>query len=123
MATITPTQGSVLGGDNSVQIWTWAIMANGDAGSPINFTQWADRSVQVTGTFGASGNLRWEGSNDGTNYAPLTDPQGNALDFTAAKIEQVEEITFWARPRVTAGDGTTSVTVTLCARRQQPLRV
>jgi len=77
----------------------------------------ADRSVQVTGTFGAGGNLRIEGSNDGTNYSALTDPQGNALDFTATKIEGVLELTRYIRPRATAGDGTTSLTVTMILRR------
>lgn len=124
MAVIVPTV-TYLGGANSVAKFSYAAMANGDTGTPIPWVQWADRSVQVTGTFGAGGNLRWEGSNDGgTTYATLTDPQGNALDFTAAKIEQITEIVELARPRVTAGDGTTSLTVTLVARKadvQRPI--
>lgn len=121
MATITPTFLPVLD-DGALEIVQWAAMANADAGAPYARAQWADRSVQVTGTFGASGSVRWEGSNDGTNWAVLTDPQGNALDFAAAKIESVTEITALVRPRVTAGDGTTALTVTLLARRQQPMR-
>ena len=62
-------------------IATWANMQNGDDGQPIELANFADRSVQVFGTFGAGGNVRIEGSIDGTNYAPLTDPQGNALDI------------------------------------------
>lgn len=117
MAVVVPVI-TYLGGSNSVAKFTYTNMANGDTGSPIPWTQWADRSVQVAGTFGAGGNLRWRGSNDGgATYATLTDPQGNALDFTAAKIEQVMEVTEMAQPAVTAGDVTTSLTVNVIARR------
>lgn len=121
MAVINPTV-TKPNGDNSIIVVQWEEMANGDTGAPVKFPQHADRTIQVTGTFGAGGNLRWQGSNDESNYATLTDPQGNALDITTAKIEAVTELTLAARPNVTAGDGTTSLTVTLMARMQQPLR-
>jgi hypothetical protein len=121
MPTITPTQLPVLD-DGSYVIFRWTPMANGDDGSILQFAQYADRSVQVFGTFGAGGTLRWEGSNDGTNFTPLTDPQGNALDFTTAKMEAVTEVCAYARPRVTAGDGTTSLSVVMLARRPTPNR-
>lgn len=88
-------------------------MQNGDDGQPIELANFADRSMQVVGTFGAGGKVRIEGSNNGTDYAPLTDPQGNDLDLTAAKIEAVSEVVRWVRLRVVAGDGTTSLTVTM----------
>ena len=94
-------------------IATWANMQNGDDGQPIELANFADRSVQVFGTLGAGGNVRIEGSIDGTNYAPLTDPQGNALDINTAKIEAIIELVRWIRPVVTAGDGSTSLTVTM----------
>lgn len=122
MATITPTAENI-SGDGSVIKRTWTTLTTtNDNGSPFPFAAWVDRSVQVTGTFGAGGTLRWEGSNDGTNYVALTDPQGNSLDFTAAKIEAVTEICALARPRVTAGDGTTSLVVTLVARNGRTSR-
>ncbi len=96
---------------------TWANMANGDTGEPIDWPAYADRSVQVVGTFGAAGSVSMEGSNDGTNFVALSDPRGNAMAVTSAKIEQVEDCTFQTRPNVTAGDGTTSLTVTLFARK------
>ncbi len=96
---------------------TWEGLLNGDDGSPVQWSDFADRSIQVIGTFGAGGNLRIEGSNDGTNYATLNDPQGNALDFTSAKIEQALECTRYMRPRVTAGDGTTDIDVILFMRK------
>lgn len=92
---------------------TWASMAMSDEGQPLELANFADRSVQVTGTFGAGGSVRIEGSLDGTNYAPLTDPQGNNLDINTAKIEAIVELVRWIRPVVTAGDGTTALTVTM----------
>lgn len=103
----TPYDGS------GMQLYSWIGMANGDDGEPLNISHFADKSIQVLGTFGAGGNLRIEGSNmlDSPTYATLADAQGNALDFTAAKIEQVLESPYWIRPRVTAGDGTTALDV------------
>ena len=122
MAVITPTI-TRPGNDNSVIVATYTNMANGDTGAPFLFPQHADRTIQVVGTFGAGGNLRWQGSNDESNWATLTDPQGNALDVTSAKIEAITEVPLASRPNVTAGDGTTSLTVIVLARLQQPLRV
>ncbi len=82
----------------------WEGLSNGDLGDAIPFGQYADKSVQVTGTFG-DGALVLEGSNNGTDFATLTDLQGNDLNILAAKIEQVTEVTAWVRPRVTGASG------------------
>lgn len=94
-------------------IATWPDMQNGDEGSPIELANFADRSVQVTGDFGTGGNVRIEGSLNGTDYAVLTDPQGNTLDINAGKIEAITELVRYIRPRVTVGDASTSLTVTM----------
>lgn len=123
MATRNPT--ITRGSDGSWVRFSWAganRLANADDGAPIgkHWVQFADRSVQVLGTFGAGGNLRVEGSNDGgTTYAALNDPQGNALDITLAKAEQVLDLTQNMRPRATAGDGTTLLEVHILCRRQR----
>jgi hypothetical protein len=88
-------------------------MANGDDGNPIQFAQYTDKSVQVTGIFGSGGSIRLEGSNNGVDWAPLSDPSGNDLNITSAKIKMVTEATYYVRPRVTAGDGTTNLSVHL----------
>lgn len=108
MATRNLTKTSI---GRSSYMTEWSGLTNGDDGEPSNLFGAADRSVQVTGTFGVGGSLRIEGSNDGTNYAVLTDPQGNDLDIIEAKIEAVTENVRYIRPRVTAGDGTTSLAV------------
>lgn len=101
----------------NVRLVTWTGLANGDDGAPVEWVDFADRCVQVTGTFGSGGSVTIQGSNDGTNWATMADPQGNALTVTSAKLEQVLELPRYVRPIVTAGDGTTSLAVTLCMRR------
>lgn len=96
---------------------TWSGLLNGDDGAAAQWTDFADRCFQVTGTFGAGGSLTIEGSNDGTNWSILSDPQGNPLTFTTGRIEQALELPRYVRPRVTAGDGTTNLVATLCMRK------
>lgn len=104
-------------GDRGVVTITWTGLVNGDSGTPVShMTAFADRSIQVTGTFGSGGTVLIEGSLDGTNYATLTDQSDNALSITSAKIEQVIQLVKYLRPRVSAGDGTTSLTITLVAK-------
>lgn len=95
---------------------SWVGLANGEAGSPVSYGAYSDRSIQFGGTFGAGGTIVLEGSNDGVNYVTLTDPQGNAISKTAAGIETIEEPTVLVRPRVTAGDGTTLLNAYLFMR-------
>ncbi|MEY4375866.1 MAG: hypothetical protein RJB26_416 [Pseudomonadota bacterium] len=103
--------------DDGVQLVTWTGLLNGDDGAPVELPTHSDRSVQVVGTFGAGGSLSIEGSNDGTNYATLNTPASVALAITAAGIKAVLELPRYIRPRVTAGDGTTSLTAVLLVRR------
>ncbi|MCW5745835.1 MAG: hypothetical protein KIT36_06515 [Alphaproteobacteria bacterium] len=95
----------------------WTGLLNGDDGAPVKFGPFADRSVQVTGTFGAGGTLLMEGSNDGgTTWATLKDPLGANVSFTATGIKMVGDLPYQIRPRVSAGDGTTSLAVHLMMR-------
>lgn len=111
MATVQPTMVVVSGGKGRVYTWT---LADGDDGAPIEAVEFADRSVQVRGTFGGA-SVRIEGSNDATNYDTLTDPQGNDLSLVASKVEMITEVTRLIRPRIVGGTGV-SVTVSLLAR-------
>lgn len=122
MATKQPT--IVRDNDNDTVTVTWAALANGDDGAPVDFRQFCDnRSVQVAGTPGAGFGLNIEGSNDGgVNWATLSNQAGSALALTAVGIKSVAENTLLLRPRVTGGDGTTSITVTAVLRRGLPSR-
>jgi hypothetical protein len=84
-------------------------MGSADTGAALEAPYLSDKSVQIQGTQGVGGAMLIEGSNDGTNYVTLTDPQGNALTMTTVGvIEQILENTRFIRPRATAGDGTTA---------------
>lgn len=99
------------------ELAVWSGLLNGDDGQPVESFDYADASIQFNGTFGAGGTIVWEGSNDGTNYFTLTDPQTTPISKTAAGLEQIAENVRYFRPRVTAGDGTTNLIATAYMRR------
>ncbi|ESZ31247.1 hypothetical protein [Mesorhizobium sp. L2C067A000] len=97
--------------------YKWLAIPNGNQGNAVSLNTFQDRTVQVFGTFGAAGSVTIQGSNDGgTTWATLTDPLGNALTFTAAGMKPIGMLSHQTRPSVTAGDGTTAISVWLHAR-------
>jgi hypothetical protein len=88
----------------------WMAMQNGDVGDAFATAPYTDKSVQVVGVFGAGGTVTIQGSNNGTDWATLSDEQGNALTFSTAGIKMPAQATQFIRPTV-AGDGTTNVDV------------
>jgi len=108
---IQPTKTAT--GNTRAFVLTWPGLLNGDTGEPIAFSQYTDKSAQVVGDFGVGGVVALEGSNNGADWSVLTDPQGNPLNFSTAKIEMVAEATAFVRPRVLAGDGSTSLALIL----------
>lgn len=95
----------------------WTLLANGDDGSPSSFLGSGERVIQFTGTFGTGGTVIVEGSIDGTNWFQLRDPSSTLISLTAPGLRSVLETVPFVRPRVTAGDGTTSITAILDTRR------
>jgi len=91
----------------------WEGLDSDDSGAVQQLSDYADRTVQVVGTFGSGGSISLQGSNDGTTWAILTDPTGVALTFTSTGLRAVTEATRYVRPLVTAGDGTTDLDVYL----------
>lgn len=124
MASRTPTvrygtNDTALNGHVNAELCEWTGLLNGDDGVPLEGADWADRTIQFDGTFGAGGSISLLGSNDGTNYFALTDPQGNAITKTAAGLEVIEEGPRYIKPSVTAGDGTTSLNARIWGRRNR----
>lgn len=111
MATITPTITDQLEAYSVLATW---VLGAGDDGAPVRFAGAADRTVQIIGTFGGA-SVAMQGSLDGTNWATLTDPQGNAINASSAILEAVTELVRFIRPVVTGGSGT-NVTVMLFMR-------
>lgn len=103
-------------GPHAAHVITWAGMRVGDDGKPQEMTDYADRSVQVFGTYGVGGAVRLEGSNDGAHWAVLSDPQGNELLLGEDSVRMVAEITRYVRPVIPSGDAATALTVALLVR-------
>ena len=81
--------------------YKWEGITENDEGAAVEHPNMADKSVQVGLTGGAAfggGNIPIEGSLNGTDWVTLTDPQGNALTFTAAGLEQITEAVRYIRP-------------------------
>lgn len=118
MATINPTITVFENAKFSRQLIkvTWTPVTEADTCAPVECGDFADRSVQIDGTFGGA-TVVFQGSNDGTNYVTLTDPQGNNISKNAAGMEAVTELTALARPSASGGTGQ-SLTVTMVGRRQ-----
>lgn len=115
------TKTNIGSADGSAILITYTGISEADlTPAPFELPEYGNRSVQVAGTFNG-GTLTVEGSNDGTNWAALTDPQGNSLAFTAAQIEQIQEITRFVRPRVSAGAGV-ALTVSFVVARTSSMR-
>jgi len=104
MATITGTLTRVEPGYGAWKA-VWTALGDADQGSAIKVPMGSEKSFQVFGTFG-SATVVLQGSNDGTNWASLTDPQGNAISKTAAALEAVSEHTLYIRPSTSGGTGT-----------------
>lgn len=94
---------------------TWTGLNTGDEGAPAELIDFADRTIQVFGTFGGA-SVALHGSNDGVNYAVLADQQGVAIAITAAGIKAVGPLTKFIKPVVTGGAGV-GITVLVLARR------
>src|SRR2546423_562302 len=99
--------------------FSYALMANGDTGTPIHeqHADYSDRTVQFKGTLGAAGTLTVQGSlDDGTTWHTLTDQSDNNLALTALKTESIMQGCPLMRPSI-SGDVTTSLTVIFLCRR------
>lgn len=119
---ITPFSADSKTEDQTLSTVTWANIHFQDTCQPISLAHWADRSIQVDGTFTNSVALALQGSNTNTNYYQLNDPGLNAISKTAAGLSQVLELTTYVKPVVSNGDSSTLLTVTMVCRRPQHLR-
>ena len=98
--------------NHRVRTWTPLTTTNSD-GDPISYASNGTGAVaiQVNGTFGTGGTLVIQGSNNGVNWYSLNDPANTAVSFTTAGLKTVVDMPLYIRPLVSAGDGTTSLTV------------
>jgi hypothetical protein len=110
MAIVDETRSIRFGGANA--LFTWSGMLSGDSGRSVDYSDFADRSVQFVGTFGGA-SVSLQGSNDGENWHTLSDPFGAPITKTSASLSAVTEMTRYVRPLVSGGDGSTSISAIL----------
>jgi hypothetical protein len=118
MAEVIPVKTEV-SGDGNVVLFTWTLTTADHTGLPVQWSPWADRSVMVTSAAYGGSTTALEGSNDGTTYVSLADPQGTAIAKTADAVEAVLELTQYVRPRLTTVGSGATVKVSLLCRRNQ----
>jgi hypothetical protein len=107
VAITTQTTDASTGQADGVTV-TWAAVPNGNQGD-AHGGPYITASFSVTGTFGVGGSVRLEGSEDGTNWFALSPAALTSAGLFAA-LGLTEHPKF-IRPNVTAGDGTTALTV------------
>lgn len=117
-----PTFTGDLSGDRSIVGFDWALTTADPTGAGITQLDYADRTFVAYGTWGGA-TLTIEGSNDGTNWVPLSDAAG-AADATASanKAITIVELTKFIRPNLTTPGTGAAVTASLVARRATPMR-
>ena len=97
-------------GDSVILTWT---LGSGDTGEPVALSDYSDRTVSMTGTFGAAVTL--DGSNDKLTWWTQKDASGSAISETSADGNLVGTNPVWTRP---AAGAVTSVTVIINAVRK-----
>jgi len=110
MADITPVPANPIAHrPDVIVLWETHTTTNRN-GTAINIKGTAGLTGQVTGTFGASATITWEGSFDGgTTYFTLLDKNNAGAAQTAAGAVFLRDKPLLIRPALTNGDGSTDV--------------
>jgi len=86
-------------------------------GTPFACPSYPIKSIQIYGTFSGGAVCSIEGSNmpdkDTASYQILRSPQGIAITPTDNMLRTIQDNTYWVRPNVSGGDGSTDIDVYL----------
>lgn len=106
-------QGTQINDVDDRQKFSWSGLLNGDTGTSIGGNgSTSDYTVQAFGTFGVGGSVALLGSNNNIDFAPLEDALGVVIAMTVStKIWRLAQVPLFMKPSVTAGDGTTNLSV------------
>lgn len=115
---------AVSGAQAATPMVTWTGILVGGDGARFNAATLTGRSVQVAGELGGS-TVTFEGSNlanpaADADWTTLPDLAGSPVSFSAAGLKAIGAVSLWVRPKVTGGDGTTLVTVSLLGQARVP---
>jgi hypothetical protein len=104
-----------------VDSWSGLTQATLDTGAAVSVADAVEIMVMLaSGTLGVGGTVVWEGSLDGTNWFALSSRIGTpaAISQTALLTpNMVQERPIFVRPRVTGGDGTTTLVASVLTKR------
>jgi len=103
-----------------VRIVKWVGLKTGDTGAPLLIPYRADKTVEVYGTWGATGIALIQGSNDlytdvSKTYFTAHKSDLTPLSFTANDGFFISDNPYLIRPSVT-GDANTDLTVIICLK-------
>lgn len=104
MATI---QGSSLITESRHWDATWlGFVASGDVGTTVKVPAHVrELAIQAVGSFGTSLAVQLLGSNDGVNFAQLSDLSNTAISLTTTAIIRLSNPPAYLKPLATAGTG------------------
>ncbi len=124
MATVTPSfNNSVEEQDRSVKTVTWDLTTANNDGAWLEIPSFAAQTWQAIGAAWGTATLALEGSNDGTNFFPLTRIYpGTAATFTADGGVSTNENPRYVRPRLSTPGSGAVVKIILVAVRSTPVR-
>lgn len=100
--------------NTGVAIVTWANLGDAETGGAANTDGRSDYTITASGTFAAA-TVTMEGSNDNTNWFPMTDFLGAAMTFAVAGMKTVGTSPFYVRARTSGGAGS-DLTVILAGK-------
>ncbi len=102
---------------DNIPVCTWTGITEADEGNEVIMAKYPDKTVQVTGDFTTAGAITIEGSNNGTDWATLTDQAGNDLVLTDTSIALIAQNPLYIRPRASAGTAVSMTVVVVGAPR------
>lgn len=107
-------QGTHVHSEDATVNYNWSGLLNGDSGTAVGVSDhnWS-YTMQVTGTFGAGGSVSLQGSNNNVDFIAIDDAAAVAVAATTTKIWKLSQLPRYIKPVVTAGDGTTNLTVNI----------
>lgn len=97
----------------------WIGLGNDDEGEPLTTADFADKTVEIGGVFGAGGSIALKGSNDpgvGPVGVNLTDPLGVEIDGNTPVLATILQNPLKVWPVVSGGDGDTDLNVRILLR-------
>jgi len=118
MEAVKPKVNDLKAWSSPVQTVEWNDLEAEQPCEPVETSGAHVKSIQVFGGFSNEAAIALEGSNDGANWARLTNAFGNQIELTEDKIQSVTEITRFVRPRVLRGDKRTKISVVIFLRRE-----